>query len=201
LTDGVTQIQTSLLMENPNPVISDNPTPADLVSNETIQVELPQVQLIAQDILKKAPQDRTGQIQGILDYLSVHYGYDADMAKNNIIRPLTTEEALARGHGVCQHYAVIFTAVARALKIPTRIVSGYALSRPNTAISHAWVEAEVQPSVWRVIEPQNKDGLTQTKTRYYFPVMRAAFLEDRGVPLTDFMADEMSRTLTFSPAP
>jgi transglutaminase-like putative cysteine protease len=36
----------------------------------------------------------------------------------------------ARGKGVCQHYdyAVIFTAVARALKIPTRINAGYLMT-------------------------------------------------------------------------
>ncbi len=100
------------------------------------------------------------------------------MMKNNIVRALSTEEALARGKGVCQHYAVIFTTISRALKIPTRIVFGYSLFS-NSVGAHAWVEAEIQSGTWQVIEPQLLNALTETQTRFYLPVARGNFLENK----------------------
>ncbi|MGZ3809349.1 MAG: transglutaminase-like domain-containing protein, partial [Bacteriovorax sp.] len=134
----------------------------------------------------------------ILDYLSTHYTYDYEMVKNNNIRPLTTEEAFSRGKGVCQHYAVIFTTIARALKIPTRIVMGYLLGN-GSAGSHAWVEAEVLPGVWRVIEPQSQNGLTQTHTRFYFPTARAKFLENKNSNLAEYITLFVQDHFTFRP--
>ncbi|MGZ6441975.1 MAG: transglutaminase-like domain-containing protein, partial [Pseudobdellovibrionaceae bacterium] len=184
--DAQTKQQVFTLTEKDEPTIDDESSAEDLISNDTIQTKLPQVQAIAKDILSQQPSDRRAQIQLILDYLSTHYTYDYEMVKNNNIRPLTTEEAFSRGKGVCQHYAVIFTTIARALKIPTRIVMGYLLGNWSAG-SHAWVEAEVLPGVWRVIEPQSQNGLTQTHTRFYFPTARAKFLEDKNSNLAEYI--------------
>lgn len=171
------------LVANPNPVIEGPISAWDLESNTTIQTELPQIQKIANEIAAQS-KDRVGQIQLILNYLNKNYSYDYEMIKNNVVRPLTTEDALSRGKGVCQHYAVIFTAVARALKIPTRIVMGYHLSG-NAAGSHAWVEAVIADGKgtddhqWKVIEPQSATTLQDMNTRYYLPTIRARLLEDR----------------------
>jgi hypothetical protein len=43
---------------------------------------------------------------------------------------------------------------------------------------HAWVESEVSENLWQVIEPQSKEGLAATRTRFYFPLYRGRDLED-----------------------
>lgn len=165
------------LTEASNHVALDTTTEKDLVSNETIQTSLPEIQKIAQEI-KSQTEVRRAQIQLILDYLKNNYTYDYDMLSNNVVRPLTTKEALEKKKGVCQHYAVIFTAVARALNIPARIIAGYYLS--DSAGGHAWNEVEIAPGRWQVIEPQNSSSLTNLNTRNYLPVVRADILEDKS---------------------
>ena len=166
------------LLENPNANIEGAVLPSDLVSNETIQADLPAIIRIRDSILSESASDRRIQVELILKYLHEHYTFDKEMMKNNIVRSLSTEEALNRGMGVCQHYAVIFTAIARSLKIPSRIVMGYLLyGNPG---AHAWVEAEVERGKWQVIEPQLPNAPTETHTRFYLPLMRADFLEDKN---------------------
>lgn len=49
----------------------------------------------------------------------------------------TAAEALAQGAGVCQDYAHVMLAIARACGLPSRYVSGHLLGQGGT---HAWVE-------------------------------------------------------------
>lgn len=186
-----------LLIEKNPPITSGGTGPADLASNDTIQTHLPQVKAIAKDILAKAPTDKQMQVQLILDYLQNHYSFDTDMVSENVVRPLTTAEALARGKGVCQHYSVIFTAIARAVGIPTRIVAGYHLD-DKAAGGHAWVEVSMTRGQWQVIEPQNDQALTTTYTRQYLPVGRATFLEDKNASQAEFI-EGMTTHYEFDP--
>lgn len=176
-----------ILTEKAVPTISGTTTALDLVSNSTIQTELPAIQKAAKTILAVEPTDREAQVQLILKYLSEKYVYDYSMVNNNVVRPLTTEEALNRGKGVCQHYAVIFTAIARALKIPTRIIVGFHLSE-DSAGGHAWNEVEIRKGVWQVVEPQGKT-LAATSTRYYLPLIRGNFLEDKDAKQADWVME------------
>lgn len=162
------------------PVTEGKFTAADLASNSTIQTDLPEIQVAAAAIKKTAGDDRIQLLQGVLDYLSKNYKYDQDMLKRNVIRPLTTKEAIDRKQGVCQHYAVIFTALARALGVPTRIIVGQSVVGSQIVL-HAWNESEISSGKWQVIEPQLQKGLTETKVKMYFPMMRARFLEDREI--------------------
>lgn len=60
------------------------------------------------------------------------------------------EDALASRQGVCQDYAHIFIAAARASGIPARYVAGY-LMRDDTVeqtAGHAWAEAHVDGLGW-----------------------------------------------------
>ncbi|MBC7421464.1 MAG: transglutaminase domain-containing protein [Bdellovibrio sp.] len=179
------------------PVFNDRVKPIDLEANSTIQSDLPEIQKIAQSILLKSSQ-RKQQIAEILKYLSSNYTYDYDMVEKEKVRALTTKEALDRKKGVCQHYAVLFTAIARALKIPSRIVVGYHISAEKPGM-HAWVEAEIQPNQWQVIEPQSAEGLTQTRTRFYFPLIRGYFLEDKNAINTEFITTMMNLKFVASP--
>ena len=67
-----------------------------------------------------------------------------------IYRPQTTDvftsvdRVLALGSGVCQDFAHLFIAVARAARLPCRYVSGYVHpggGRAGSGASHAWAEA------------------------------------------------------------
>ncbi len=186
------------LSENAAAITNDGTSEIDMASNDTVQTKLPQIQKIASEILAVEAKDRKGQVQQILNYLSQNYIYDEDMARNNNIRPLTTEEALKRGKGVCQHYAVIFTSIARALKIPTRIVMGFSLAGA-APVGHAWNEVELQPGVWRVIEPQDVKTLTQMQTRYYLPMARGLPLEDKSKSWGDFVMEMLSANYSIRP--
>ena len=166
------------ITETSVPKTVGNVVAADLASNDTIQTTLPEIQKIKAEILAKAPTDKKEQIGLLLKWLSTSYTFDEDMVSSNIVRPLTTKEALDRKKGVCQHYSVIFTAAARALGIPTRIVTGYHI-RDGFAL-HAWVEVSIEKGLWQVVEPQLEDALTNVSTRFYFPLERATNLEDKN---------------------
>jgi transglutaminase-like putative cysteine protease len=64
-------------------------------------------------------------------YQSMTYRYGVTGVKT------TAAEALALGLGVCQDYAHVMLAVARACGLPSRYVSGHLLGQGGT---HAWVE-------------------------------------------------------------
>lgn len=173
--------------ENSEAQFNDEATSEDLAESDMIQTSLPEVQMIIKNIQSQST-DRFTQIQLVLQYLKDHYAYDHEMLENNVIRPLKTSEALERKKGVCQHYAVLFTTLTRALNIPSRTVLGYLLSG-DTIGGHAWNEVEISPHVWKVIEPQNPSSLTQMRTRYYIPVSRAYFLESSTYKNNKYMID------------
>ncbi len=62
----------------------------------------------------------------------------------------TAESALAQGEGVCQDYAHIFIATARAAGIPARYVSGYLMREDavEQTAGHAWAEAHIEGLGW-----------------------------------------------------
>jgi hypothetical protein len=197
-TDSKTGLTTLSLAENQAAKAVGNLAPEDLLSNETIQTQLPEIQEIAKSIAAKS-SDRRARIQGILNYLADHYTYDYEMLQNNVIRPLTTKEALERRKGVCQHYAVIFVSLARALNIPSRIVAGYYIGK-SPAVSHAWNEVEVEPKIWQVIEPQSRTALDKMYTRFYLPVSRGAFLEDQKRSWAEYFKDVLTTDYILRPA-
>ena len=70
------------------------------------------------------------------------------------------EVALEQRRGVCQDFAHIMTAIARAWGIPCRYVSGYLYhkgSRDRSAANatHAWVEAYLPSLGWVGFDPTN----------------------------------------------
>jgi hypothetical protein len=146
-----------------------------LKDTQYIQTSLPKIKKMAKNLKDGFTGTRIEMAEKILKLISSTLVYDTEMVKNNIIRPLKTKEILNKKNGVCQHYANLFTALARAVGIPTRIISGYLLEE-NKAGPHAWVEIETKPGVWRPIEPQNED--LEFKLKKYFPVSVSASLDD-----------------------
>lgn len=66
----------------------------------------------------------------------------------------TAAQALALGKGVCQDYAHVMIAAARAAGLPARYVSGYLYSpdAPEMA-SHAWVDVFLRGYGWLALDP------------------------------------------------
>lgn len=65
-------------------------------------------------------------------------------------------EAFAHRRGVCQDFAHVFVACARALDIPSRYVSGYFCRSDGAgeqAAGHAWGEAHVEDFGWIGFDP------------------------------------------------
>jgi len=70
----------------------------------------------------------------------------------------TALDAFAAGHGVCQDFAHIFIAVARAIGVPARYVSGHLFRRDGAELqpaAHAWTEAYVEDLGWVAFDPTN----------------------------------------------
>jgi len=71
------------------------------------------------------------------------------------------EHALGAKRGVCQDFAHIMIAIARAWKIPARYVSGYLYQgrahgdRADGGATHAWVEAWLPSFGWVGFDPTN----------------------------------------------
>ena len=65
--------------------------------------------------------------------------------------PISAEEVLERGHGVCRDFAHVGIALCRSLSIPARITVGY-LHRLEPMDLHAWFEAFVGGK-WYVFDP------------------------------------------------
>lgn len=79
----------------------------------------------------------------------------------------TAAEALAKGSGVCQDHAHVFSAVARLLGVPARYVSGYLLQEgtETATASHAWAEAHVEGFGWIGFDAANNICPTENYVR------------------------------------
>jgi transglutaminase-like putative cysteine protease len=76
--------------------------------------------------------------------------------------------AFAQGRGVCQDYAHIFCAAARALDVPARYVSGHFVRSDGVAVQpagHAWVEALVPDLGWVGFDPTHGISVTPAHVR------------------------------------
>jgi transglutaminase-like putative cysteine protease len=106
---------------------------------------------IAGQFRENEVDDRLGRLA---EYINREFEY----------RPQTTdvftavEEVMRRRVGVCQDFAHLFIAVARAMRIPARYVSGYVYSgvgHAGAGASHAWAEALVPGLGWVGYDPTN----------------------------------------------
>lgn len=79
----------------------------------------------------------------------------------------TADRALAARRGVCQDFAHIFLAGARAINVPARYVSGYYLrtDRQEQEAGHAWAEAHVDGLGWIGFDPANAVCMTDRHVR------------------------------------
>jgi len=104
--------------------------------------------------VQHAPADPASgpAVEQALDGLTVAISHDFayDPAVTNVYTGV--DEVLKLRAGVCQDFAHLFIAAARAMGVPARYVSGY-IHAPNAAgvtegASHAWAEAWVPGTGW-----------------------------------------------------
>ncbi|HVY87400.1 MAG TPA: transglutaminase family protein [Hyphomonadaceae bacterium] len=69
----------------------------------------------------------------------------------------TAAQAVKQGKGVCQDFAHVMIAAARASRVPARYVVGYMLA-PETKLTetHAWAEVHVPDIGWVGFDPANR---------------------------------------------
>ena len=95
--------------------------------------------------------DSPASIEGALDQLTlaISRDFEYNRAVTNVYS--SVDEVLELRAGVCQDFAHLFIAVARAMGVPTRYVSGY-IHFPDdkgaTTASHAWGEAWIPGKGW-----------------------------------------------------
>lgn len=90
-------------------------------------------------------------VEDALDQLTLAISRDFayDRAVTNVYSAV--DEVLELRAGVCQDFAHLFTAVARAMGVPARYVSGYIHAQRGSGVataSHAWAEAWVPARGW-----------------------------------------------------
>jgi transglutaminase-like putative cysteine protease len=98
-----------------------------------------------------SPRDR---LYHLVERLFLRMNFDTEATAVNT----TASEAYEAGHGVCQDYVHIFIAVARALSIPARYVSGHLFRRDGANVqpaTHAWAEAYDPNLGWIAFDPTN----------------------------------------------
>jgi len=88
---------------------------------------------------------------------ALHDAMRFDAAVTQVVT--TASEAFSHKEGVCQDFAHIFIACARALEIPARYASGYfkrSDGQDAQAAGHAWAEAYVYGLGWVGFDPAHK---------------------------------------------
>ena len=94
----------------------------------------------------------------ICNFVSTWIHYDINVPEDKDVLWIYTNR-----RGMCTHYSKLFIALARAIGIPSRMISGLNLgvSKINTRYriedvkGHDWVEVYVPKTGWIQIEPQN----------------------------------------------
>lgn len=113
----------------------------------------------AKELTEDMPSDYK-KAQAIFEFINVNMTYDTSPKYAN----KGSVSALKNMRGVCEEYATLFVAMCRAVKIPSRVVVGYAIQEEKQEISgekivnkslvdHAWAEIYLQDFGWVPVEP------------------------------------------------
>ena len=121
-----------------------NPDPKYLEESAQVQSRHPKIQALAKEITGetgsawKRAQDINRWV-----YLNL---------EKDLVDTMTALDALHEGRGECQSHTYLFTALARAVGVPTRIVNGLVYSSEFEGfLYHAWPEVYV--GEWRALDP------------------------------------------------
>jgi len=112
----------------------------------------------------ESDNDLLGFLHALMTQISEHMTFDEDPTNSGT----SATEAFVLKRGVCQDYAHVFIACARAGGVPARFVSGHFL-RSDGAVhqqaGHAWAEAFVPGLGWVGFDPANSICTTDAHVR------------------------------------
>jgi transglutaminase-like putative cysteine protease len=110
------------------------------------------------------PADTLSRMHDLLARIHEDVAFDAEPTATGV----TAAETFAEMRGTCQGLTHIFIAIARALGVPARYVSGY-LHHPDGVAAqdggHAWAEAHVPDLGWVGFDPVNGFCVTDRHIR------------------------------------
>ena len=112
----------------------------------------------------EADGDVLGFLHALMVQIYEHMTFDEDPTNSGT----SAAEAFALKRGVCQDYAHIFIACARAGLVPARFVSGHFLRSDgmvNQQAGHAWAEAHVPGLGWVGFDAANGICVTDAHAR------------------------------------
>jgi transglutaminase-like putative cysteine protease len=113
------------------------------------------------------PQGRP-VLDGVMDLTRrIYADFRFDPGATDVSTPV--EKVFEQRRGVCQDFAHLTLAGLRALRVPSRYVSGYILTRPppgqiklaGADASHAWISVWSPETGWRDFDPTNGIAVSQ----------------------------------------
>jgi transglutaminase-like putative cysteine protease len=111
-----------------------------------------------------AATDVLGYLHALMKAINDHMTFDPDPTNSGT----SASDAFTGKRGVCQDYAHIFIACARAAGVPARFVSGHfwrADGEAQQPAGHAWAEAFVPDLGWVGFDPANAICTTDAHAR------------------------------------
>jgi transglutaminase-like putative cysteine protease len=134
---------------------TDERFPPGLFLRTTSLTEVnPAMANFAHELRAESEHDALGFLHTLMTQINEHMTFDEDPTNSGT----SAVEAFTLKRGVCQDYAHIFIACARAAGVPARFVSGHFLRSDgmvNQEAGHAWAEAYVPDLGWIGFDPAN----------------------------------------------
>ncbi|MGN1290051.1 MAG: transglutaminase domain-containing protein [Bradyrhizobium sp.] len=144
---------------------SDERFPPSLFLRATPLTDLsPAMTNIVRELRAEAGSDVLGFLHALMVQIYEHMTFDEDPTNS----ATSASEAFALKRGVCQDYAHILIACARAGGVPARFVSGHFLRSDgmvNQQAGHAWAEAFVPDLGWVGFDAANGICTTDAHAR------------------------------------
>lgn len=127
------------------PSDTTSPRPADLAASVVAPIEQPQFANMANGITEGAVST-ADRVRRLLDWLDRNIASEA-------VDSFSALDVLAKRRAECQGHSYLYTAFARSLGIPTRIVNGLVYSElVDGLLYHTWTESHVDGQ-WVAIDP------------------------------------------------
>ena len=121
--------------------------PSLFLRQTTLTVVNPAMATFSRELRAESEDDVLGFLHSLMTQINEHMTFDEDPTHSGT----SAAEAFALKRGVCQDYAHIFIACARAAGVPSRFVSGHFLRSDGMVkqeAGHAWAEAFVADLGW-----------------------------------------------------
>lgn len=117
------------------------------IKDEAYLEQTPQVRQLARQ-LTEGKRDATDKVQAIYEFVknSFHYQYP-------VVHRGVKNLDLTKPQGDCGEYSALFVALCRAVGVPARNVSGFAVfPRNRHATEHGWAEVYLKPLGWTTVD-------------------------------------------------